>query len=157
MDRISRFAVIVAVALVAAGVGGGTGDARPGACTPGVRKLGKVTLQTYCGPASAVLRIRGRTLRFAGGSCDWTPRKVYVNVGTQTSGGTPRHRFFTAYVEASKSGRYRGGLVSWQYARKSDSLLELTFRIGANRTRGTFVGRLAGPLGGRATGSFRCR
>jgi hypothetical protein len=143
---------VTAAAVVA--VGADTVAAK--GCTPGVRRTGKVVFNAYCGPATAVVHFRGRTVRFRSGRCQRRPGRLYVNIGTLTSGGTPRYRYFTAYVEARRDGTYHRGVISWQYPGAASSLDRMTIRLAEHRSRGTFSGERSGIRTGRARGSFRC-
>jgi hypothetical protein len=130
------------------------------ACKPGVHTIGKVTYRVYCGPASATVKMPGKTQSFRNGSC----LKVGVtsvftmSIGTLTiSKGKARYRYFGISVpSANHDGTYRRAVVSWAFGGKRYTLYNVTLRLTANRTRGTFSGRVVGRAG-KATGSFRCR
>jgi len=128
--------------------------ARP-ACTPGVHKIGGVTVRTFCGPAKATLRIGTRTYQFAGGECVRTAKMFLLNIGTITLGATPKSRYFGSLVSpAAHDGTFTNQVISWQVPGKGGGLAGAKVTLSGGRTKGTFSGPVIG--GGTGSGTFTC-
>ena len=125
------------------------------ACTPGARTAGGATYRTFCGPARATVHIRGKTLVFAGGSCQ---RGTFtINIGTITlPPGKPKYRYFGTTVFGNRDGVYKDQAVSWQLPNgQHESLFHATVVLKNGRSQGTFSGEtLADHVKG--TGTFHC-
>lgn len=130
------------------------------ACKPGVHTLGKATYRVFCGPASATVKMGGRTHSFRNGTClkVGVTHVFAMSIGTLTiSKGKPRYSYLGITVPAANhDGIYKHVAIAWSYGGKRYTLYNVTLRLAANRTRGTFSGRVVGRAG-KATGSFRCR
>lgn len=146
------------VALMAAAAGSGTGAAA--ACKSGVHKVGKVIYRTYCGPASASVKVAGKTHTFRNGSClrAGITHVFTMSIGKLTIGnGKTRYSYFGLSVPtANHDGIYRRAVITWSIGGKRDSLSNVKLRLSNNQTRGSFSGRAVGRRG-RVTGSFRCK
>lgn len=166
-----RIAVPLVAAAAAALLLAAASGARPerSACTSGVVKFGGVTARVFCGPAKATLRVGGKTISFAGGSCERTSRYVALNVGTVVLGQTTKRKpdYFGltvgAYPSASAKpaghdGAYTGGVVAAEKGGKPYLVRGDTARItlAGGRTRGTFKSTLLFG-GGAVSGTFSCR
>ena len=152
------FILAALVVLVAAAAGSGTGTAA--ACKPGAHKVGKVIYRTYCGPASASVKVAGKTYTFRNGSClrAGITRVFTMSIGKLTSRkGKPRYSYFGVTVPSAKhDGVYRRGVITWSIGGKRYSLSNVTLRLTNKQTRGSFSGRAVGRRGA-VTGSFRCK
>ena len=152
------FILAVLVVLVAAAAGSGTGAAA--ACKPGAHKVGKVIYRTYCGPASASVKIAGKTYTFRNGSClrAGITRVFTMSIGKFTSRkGKTRYSYFAVTVPSAKhDGVYRRAVITWSIGGKRYSLSKVKLRLTNKRTRGSFSGRAVGGRGA-VTGSFRCK
>jgi hypothetical protein len=136
------------------------------ACKAGMRKLNGVPAQTFCGPATARIRIDAKTFVFAQGNCVATPQYVSINIGTVVLAQTTRHQpnYFGLDIgripgsgspPARKDGSYRSGTVlTAEYADKSYDVLSGVATLQGHRTRGTIKGDT---FSGQAlTGTFHC-
>jgi hypothetical protein len=169
--RSRRLRVAVPLTALAAGAiavtAGGAPAGAAGACHAGVHPFGGVTARTFCGPASATVKVGGRTFTFKGGSCVTDRRSVVLNIGTIVLGPTKRTRpdYFGLDVgktpaggtPAPKDGTYtNGSVVSYVKQNKDGAVRTPSITLTNHRTRGTFAG--AAFLGtGTVSGSFRCR
>jgi len=146
------------VVLVAAASGNGTSAAA--ACKPGAHKVGKVIYRTYCGPASASVKVAGKTYTFRNGSClrAGITRVFTMSIGKLISRkGKPRYSYFAVTVPNAKhDGVYRRAVITWSIGGKRYSLSNVTLRLTNKQTRGSFSGRAVGRRGA-VTGSFRCK
>jgi hypothetical protein len=147
---------LAALSLAAAG----TGASATTACKPGIHTVGKVTYRVYCGPASASVKVAGKTHSFRGGSClrAGVTRVFTMSIGKLTIGkGKPRYSYFGVTVPtANHDGLYRRAVVTWAIGGKRYSLYNVKLRLTNGQTRGTFSGRAVGRRG-TVTGSFRCK
>jgi hypothetical protein len=159
-------AVLIGVAVAGSDAASSAAAARPTVCKSGVRKLNGVPAQTFCGPATARIRIGGKTFVFAQGNCVATRRYVSINIGTVVLGRTTRHQpnYFGLDIgripgsgspPARKDGSYRSGTVlTVEYADKSYDVLSGVATLQGHRTRGTIRGNT---FSGQAlTGTFHC-
>ncbi len=161
-------AVVVLTGVTVAGgiVASSAVAVRPTVCKAGERKLNGVPARTFCGPATARIRIGGKTFVFAQGNCVATPQYVSINIGTVVLGQTSRHQpnYFGLDIgripgsgspPARKDGSYRSGTVlTVVYADKSYDVLSGVATLQGHRTRGTIRGNT---FSGQAlTGTFDC-
>src|SRR5688572_15543366 len=92
---ILTFGAAVALLMIAA-AGAQAGQAAA-TCKPGPTTYKGAGAKTFCGPASAVLKIGARTLTYSGGSCTRTSTAIELNIGTaildakDPKGPLPRH------------------------------------------------------------------
>jgi hypothetical protein len=142
----------------AAAAAGGTKTAA--ACKPGIHKVGKVTYHVFCGPATASVKLGGKTYTFRGGTClqAGITRVFTISIGKLTIGkGKPRYSYLGVTVaSANHDGTYRRAVVTWAIGGKRYSLYNVKLRLTNDQTRGTFSGRAVGKRG-TVTGSFRCK
>jgi hypothetical protein len=152
------FILAALVVLVAAAAGSGTGAAA--ACKPGAHKVGKVIYRTYCGPASASVKVAGKIYTFRNGSClrAGITRVFAMSIGKLTSRqGKPRYSYFGVTVPSAKhDGVYRRAVITWSIGGKRYSLSNVKLRLTNKQTRGSFSGRAVDGRG-KVTGSFRCK
>ena len=148
---------LVALSAVAAA---GAGAKTAAACKPGIHEVGKVTYHVFCGPATASVKLGGKTYTFRGGTClqAGITRIFTISIGKLTIGkGKPRYSYLGVTVpSANHDGTYRRAVVTWAIGGKRYSLSNLKVRLTNNQTRGTFSGRAVGKRG-TVTGSFRCK
>jgi hypothetical protein len=134
------------------------------ACKAGFHAVGGKLFRTYCGPASATVRVAGRTIAFRGGLCAFDAG-FKVRIGTlliASTGAEPS--YFVLAVTAYADGTYREGqdgggagvAVAYSYAGKPYGTYRDVVTVRGNMKRGTFSGRLL-DNGERVTGSFSCR
>jgi len=160
VKRAVLFAVLLALAVTAAA---GAGTRAAAACKPGVHTIGKTTYRIFCGPASASVKVQGKTHSFRNGSCltvgAASAAKVFtMSIGTLTvSKSKPKYSYLGITVPGvNHDGVFRRAVVTWAFAGKRYSLYNVKLRLSGNRTRGAFSGRIVGKRV-TVTGSFRCR
>jgi hypothetical protein len=135
------------------------------ACKSGPTTSGGARAYRYCGPASAVVKVGGRTLRYSGGSCRRTAVALELNIGTAIVDAKaprtfPRHfgvmvgRVFGVGKPAPRDGTYSGGTLVFADHGKRFASLSTKLVLAGKRTRGTFAGRVLG--GPSVSGTFRC-
>jgi hypothetical protein len=136
------------------------------ACVPGPGTLGGASIQRFCGPAKALVRVGGKTYRFSGGACTVQEgfkkgeKTIAVNIGTLTlPPATPKTRYFGALIEGTKAGTYRNQAVSWELPGKRFGVLTNKVVVSSARSKkGSFTGKASS--GGRAQrparGSWTC-
>jgi len=157
---VRRALLLCALVALAATASAGAAARHADACKAGVHVVGKTTYRVFCGPASASVKVSGKTQSFHHGSCLSTGAgKVFaISIGTLTiSKGKARYRYLGITVpSARRDGVYKRAVVTWVYGGKRYTLYNVTVRLAAKRTRGTFSGRIVGRRG-TVRGSFRCR
>jgi hypothetical protein len=160
------FVTLLALVLVAGLASAASVAAGARACKPGVRKVGGVSEETFCGPATAKVQVGGKTLSFSQGNCVKTADYVSVNIGTVTLTQSARHQpdYFGLDIgkipgsgspPARRDGSYRSGTVlTLEYANNSYDVLSGVATLKGDRSRGTVRGKtLTGQL---LTGTFKC-
>jgi hypothetical protein len=124
-----------------------------------------VSARVFCGPASATVKVGGKTVTLKGGSCDRTPQYVSVNIGTVVLGtlankpdyfGLEVGRILGAGTPAPRDGSYKGSVVALEYGGKGYAIRadQINVTLTGNRSNGTFNATLL--LGGTISGSFSC-
>jgi hypothetical protein len=135
-----------------------SGTAAP--CTPSTSKIGGGPATTYCGPATATLKVKGKTYRFKGGYCQTLPalgNETDITLGTFLKG-----RGGSGTIDNGKNPYFRLDLGPGQ-----SSLLALTYFggtllpatgpvgwHGSATSKGTFKSLSAVPA--RFSGTFDC-
>lgn len=156
MKRAVLLMFFVALSLAAAA---GAGTRTAAACKPGAHTIGKMTYRVFCGPASASVKVEGKTHSFRNGSClrAGTTKVFAMSIGTLTiSKSKPKYSYLGITVPGAKrDGAYRRAVITWAFAGNRYSLYNVKLRLSGGRTRGTFSGRIVGKRG-TVTGSFRC-
>jgi hypothetical protein len=133
-------------------------------CSSGPTTYQGVRAYTGCGPATAVVKLGGRTLRYRGGSCRRTVGAFELDMGTTILGETskPLPRFFGVAIgrifgvgrAAPRDGVYTGGMVVFVDGGKRYASLAAKVVLAGARTRGSFTARVLG--GPPVSGSFTC-
>jgi len=133
------------------GPSGGTGSATCGSHDG---------LVTFCGSATIVVTVGGKTLRFEHGTCDSSGPVFAVQAGTlQLGTTTPSLDYFGMALVSKKDGTYhQAGDPSW--VKDGTYFSQAFFSVGTivvsgGGTRGTFSGHLDGS-GAAYSGSFTC-
>ena len=165
--RGGTIALIASTSMVAlAALGPAAAGART--CHSGVFRYGNGHIRTFCGPASAVVHVGGRKLRYTGGQCMRTPGYFTINLGSTpllvTNRPVPKYFGLTvgrvpggSGPPAGHDGSYTPLAVAIDYGGKLHALAPgATMTLARGRTRGTVKGKLLG-TGTAVTASFRCR
>jgi len=153
--------VALLCAALGAALGGGLATAAGGAAPPPAHPPCAARATTiagrnaivYCGPASVVIDIGGRTYRFRHGLCDRsaTLGALELNAGTLVAGAPGNlGRSFVSIVIAQSP--------SWSEAFEADAGGQQLFGESAIVTGGTLLGRgtFTGVLGASFSGSWDC-
>lgn len=158
--------ITTAATLLAMGATTAAGESATAACTSGNTTYGGVRARTYCGPASAVVKIGGRTLSYRGGSCMRNGVAIELGIGTvildakEPKGSLPRSfgisvgRIFGIGKAAPRDGTYSSVMIAFVDRGKRYASMQGKALLGGGRSRGTFTGRLL--TGEAVSGSFRC-
>src|SRR5262245_25633020 len=155
-------ALSIAAILVLAGIG----SAAETACKAGVTTFAGAPARVFCGPATAKLRVGGKTLAFRNGSCERTSSYLTVNLGEIVLGtpSKPKPPYFGLTIgrlpfgggkPATRDGWYAGAAISAVHASRSIALGHAHVTLAGGRSHGTFSGQLVG-TGTSVTGSFAC-
>jgi hypothetical protein len=154
--------VLIGISVAAAMIG--TPPASPAhdllteACSPGMHQVtvgGRVGFR-FCGPASAVVHLGTRTLRFENGLCRRAAGAFTVNIGTLVPGlrsGKPPSFGITTHT--ATPGRQLNAAVGFSYGGRGYAVADQVVTLAPGLRHGTFSGRLLGTTT-RVTGSFTC-
>jgi hypothetical protein len=156
--------VIVVSAVLAGLVGlsaGAPAATSRATCTPrSVTVKGKPGV-VECGPATAVVKFQGKTLRYSGGTCTTAGPAFFLYIGTKVTGGGSSHLFYV-YLQKRPGTTYTPAtaLVGIQLDYASYRLQTGTITVKPGLTGGTFKGQFmkfpSTKLAGPASGSFSC-
>jgi hypothetical protein len=158
-------ALLATVALLTVGAATATADAKTSACTAGPTTYQGLRAKTWCGPATATVKVGGRTLQYRGGSCTRTPVAVELGIGTgivdvkdpkalPRSFGISVGRVFGVGKAAGRDGIHQSVALVYVDGGKRFASLKAEVTLAGGRSRGTFTGRLL--TGQAVSGSFRC-
>jgi hypothetical protein len=165
--------IVLAAIAIASGLAAGAAAAPTRAeCTPGRSTIGGHSAMTFCGPAKATVKVKGKTYTFTGGSCTKASRYVNVNIGTVVLGARKQKQpYFSILVgsypganagtpPAPKDGTYGGGLVVVRTSNLGWDLngfdKDVKITLKKNRNAGTFTGSTHFVPRIKVTGSFAC-
>jgi hypothetical protein len=110
----------------------------------------------FCGPASAVVHMGSRTLRFSNGLCRVAAGAFTVNIGTLVPGlRTGKPPSFGITTHTAKPGKQLNAAVGFAYGGRGYAVADQVVTLAPGLHQGTFSGRILG-TSTRATGSFRC-
>lgn len=128
------------------------------ACSSGGKQVlisGKPA-QVFCGPASATVKVGGRTLAFRKGTCVWTSNSFKLELGTLFLAWSKPFPTQPGFAIRANGVPVARALVEiyWQGTRTTLSTTRTTARPNSTSTGGTFEGRTA--AGARVTGTVRC-
>lgn len=159
--------ITAAAALLTVGATMAAGPSSAADCKTRNTTYGGVRARAYCGPASAVVKIGDRTLRYRGGSCIRNRVAVELGIGTlildakdpkrtlPRSFGISVGRIFGIGKPAPRDGGYDSVILAYVDRGKRYASMQATAELSGGRTRGTFSGRLL--TGQAVSGSFRCK
>jgi hypothetical protein len=157
-------AIISALALLAVGVS--AADTGAASMTCGNTTYKGVRARTYCGPATATVKVGGRTLTYRGGSCLRNGVAIELGIGTvildpkDPKGPLPRSfgisvgRIFGIGRPAPRDGSYSSVMVTYVEGGKRYAGASGKAVLAGGRTRGSFTARLL--TGQTVSGTFRC-
>jgi hypothetical protein len=147
-----------AAAVAAAASGNSAPAAGAGSCATGMHR---VTVRghpgfRFCGPASAVVHMGGRTLRFSNGLCRRAAGAFTVNIGTLVPGlrsGKPP--YFGITTHTARAGTQRNAALGFTYRGRHYAIADQVVTLAPGLQKGTFSGRVLASTT-RVSGSFRC-
>jgi hypothetical protein len=161
-------ATLIAAFAAWGGVSGGAAGAPT--ATPGCRNINVdgATVVVYCGPASATVKMAGKTYRFSGGKCRQSVGFWTILLGRQTL--PPAKAKFPSFqgsakIVKTKAGTYSKGeyTLSFQLPGKDvvisagNPYLETgSVTVSAGARKGTFTGVNALQTKQKITGSWSC-
>ena len=141
------------------------------------KSIGGRTAQVFCGPATATVRVSGKTLRFKGGFCafrkDFVSKGISafgVNIGTlfYTTARNEKLPYFGVVLTNVKQGttKFTNGVVIFRSSGVNSAIFGKSYLFGTNTITlangmkaGTFSG-VTGEFGGKGglkfSGSFTC-
>jgi hypothetical protein len=144
---------LAAAALAAAAFA--TASARAAAvCTPGVTKAGDVGLETFCGPATARVKIGGSSVAYKNGRCSRSSGRFTINIGTVVLGNAKKKPEYFATTLAAKPGRHANSAVAIVHGNKIYAVFG-TVTLKPGLTSGTFSAKVFGSPT-KLAGSFHC-
>jgi hypothetical protein len=114
-----------------------------------------------CGPAKAVVRFKGKTLRYKGGTCKRQAGALFLYIGTHVTGGSSDHLFYL-YMQLKPVKTYTPstGLVGIQLGYASYHWKTGSLTVTAGATSGTFKGTFVKfpetKTSGAFSGSYTC-
>jgi len=151
-----RLALVASALLIAFPAAASPSSAKRASCTVGVTKTAGVTVQDFCGPASAVVHYAGKTYTIRNGSCRQAGPIYSIRIGSITLGkAKPKYQYFGADVLAPHGGNFKNAAISFQYPGGSGFLWQNALTLSADRKHGTFSGWTS-KTPKYVTGTFTC-
>jgi hypothetical protein len=151
-------ATVVAAMIGAAPATGTSANNAGEACTRGMHQVtvgGRPGFR-FCGPASAVVHMGSRTLRFSNGLCRVAAGAFTVNIGTLVPGlRTGKPPSFGITTHTAKPGKQLYAAVGFAYGGRGYAVADQLVTLAPGLMGGTFSGRIL-DSGARVRGSFTC-
>jgi hypothetical protein len=144
----------VAVAALAAAAFATTSAQSAAACTAGVTKVGGVPARTFCGPATASVKIGGATVAYKNGACSRSSAGFTINIGTVVLGNAKKKPEYFGITVQAKAGAHSNSAVAVVHASKSYAVLG-TVTLKPGLKSGSFSGKVFGSPT-KLAGSFSC-
>lgn len=144
----------VAVAALAAAAFATTSAHSAAACTEGVTKVGGSPARTFCGPATATVKIGSKTVSYRGGSCSKSSFGWSINIGTVVLGNAKNKPEYFGVTANGKAGAQPKSAVAVVHASKTYAVIG-TVTLKAGLKAGTFSGKVFGSPT-KLAGSFHC-
>ena len=144
----------VAVAALAAAALGTSSAQSAAACTAGVTKVGGAPARTFCGPATAKVKIGGTSVGYKQGVCSRSSFGFTINIGTVVLGNAKKKPDYFGITVDAKAGTHTNSAVAVVHGNKSYAVLG-TVTLKAGLKSGTFSGKVFGSPA-KITGSFHC-
>jgi hypothetical protein len=156
-------AITTALAVLTVGAASADSGASNVACGNTTYKGARA--RTYCGPATATVKLGGRTLTYRGGSCMRNSVAIELGIGTvildskdpkplPRSFGISVGRIFGIGKPAPKDGNYASVMIAYVDKGKRYASMQGKATLAGGRTRGSFTGKLI--TGEAVSGAFRC-
>ena len=130
------------------------------ACTPKPVTVNGHPGVIECGPATAIVKFKGKTIKYRGGTCKKTGPLLSLYIGTHVTGGGSNHLFYMLLQKPAASYTPKTGLIGIQLAYASYHWGTGTLKVKGGGKSGTFKGTLvkfpqATPAGS-FSGSYSC-
>jgi hypothetical protein len=150
--------VLVAAVMIAGASAAPAAPQLAGGCTPGMHQVsvgGRPGFR-FCGAASAVVHVGGRTVRYREGLCRQTAPFFHVSIGTFVPGlRTGKPSYFGITTHTAKPGNQLNAAVAFAYDGRGYAVADQLVTLAPGLQSGTFSGRIVGSKT-RVTGSFSC-
>jgi hypothetical protein len=161
-----KLILTITTALALLTVGAATADSNASSLACGNTTYKGVRARTYCGSASATVKVGGRTLSYRGGSCMRNRVAIELGIGTvildsrDPKGPLPRSfgisvgRIYGIGKAAPKDGTYNSVMLAYVDGGRRYAAAGGKAVLTGGRTRGSFSTRLL--TGQNVSGTFRC-
>jgi hypothetical protein len=154
----ARLVVAIAALFAAAAYSPAHGQSAAAACSPGMHQVtvsGRPGFR-FCGPATAVVRVSGRTLRFSNGLCQRAAGAFTVNIGTSVPAlRTGKPLYFGITTHTARPGKQLNAALGFTNSGRGYAVADQFVVLGPGLGSGTFSGRVLGTTT-RIAGSFKC-
>jgi hypothetical protein len=144
---------------------GATNVRAAAACKPGPTTINGQPAEVFCGPATATVRVQGKTLHFTGGTCTKAFSRLLVSIGTEilTRATVQTQPYFGASLPLKPGGKgSKAPTVAWASGRShgASPLVALEgplvrYTLSKSFKSGTFSG-VTYPGKQRFSGVFSC-
>ena len=148
--------LIAALVVSAATVGALASSAVPYrlACTPKPVTVKGHPGVVECGPATANVKFKGKTIKYAGGTCKKIGPLLSLYIGTHVTGGGSDHLFYMLLQKSAGNYTPKTGLIGLQLAYASYHWDTGTLKVKSGGKSGTFKGTLVKFPQTKSAGSF---
>jgi hypothetical protein len=123
-------------------------------CVAGVKKINGVPARTFCGPATASVKLGGSSIAYKQGACSKSAVGFTINIGTVVLGNLKKKPEYFGITVQGTAGAHANSGVAVVHAGKSYAVLG-TVTLKAGLKSGTFSGKVFGSPT-KITGSFSC-
>lgn len=123
-------------------------------CVAGVKKINGVPARTFCGPATAMVKLGGSSVAYKQGACSKSAVGFTINIGTVVLGNLKKKPEYFGITVQGTAGAHANSGVAVVHAGKSYAVLG-TVTLKAGLKSGTFSGKVFGSPT-KITGSFSC-
>jgi hypothetical protein len=144
----------VAVAALAAAAFATSSAQSAAACTAGVTKVGGAPARTFCGPATASVKIGGASVAYKNGMCSRSSVGFTINIGTVVLGNAKKKPEYFGITVKATAGAHSNSAAAVVHANKSYAVLG-TVTLKPGLKSGTFSGKVFGSPT-KIAGSFHC-
>jgi hypothetical protein len=144
----------VAVAALSAAAFATTSAQSASSCTAGVGKVGGTPARTFCGPATASVKVGAKTVAYKNGACSRSSAGFTINIGTVVLGNAKKKPEYFGITVAAKAGSHSNSAAAVVHAGKSYAVLG-TVTLKPGLKSGSFSGKVFGSPT-KISGSFHC-
>jgi hypothetical protein len=144
----------VAVAALSAAAFATTSAQSAATCVAGVKKINGVPARTFCGPATATVKLGSTNVAYKQGACSKSAAGFTINIGTVVLGNLKKKPEYFGITVQATAGAHANSGVAVVHAGKSYAVLG-TVTLKAGLKSGTFSGKVFGSPT-KIAGSFSC-